>query len=200
MALTRKFLTALGIEADKVDEIISAHSETVEALKGERDKYKAQAESAEEIQKKLDATEKELKTIKDAGDFKAEYDKIKNEFEKFKADIKSEKTKQEKTALYKELLKEAGISEKRIDTVLRVSGAEIDKLEVVENKIKDADKLKEALKKEWSDFVTTTEVQGTNPQNPPKTDPNQAIGTSLAAKRMQAYQQSHYGTPIQKEG
>ena len=80
MALTRKFLTALGIDADKVDEIISAHSETVEALKGERDKYKTQAESAEELQKKLDATEKELKSIQDKGDFKEEYDKLKAEY------------------------------------------------------------------------------------------------------------------------
>ena len=31
MALTRKFLAALGIEADKIDEIINAHSETVDA-------------------------------------------------------------------------------------------------------------------------------------------------------------------------
>ena len=44
MALTRKFLTALGIEADKVDEIINAHAETVDALKAERDTYKDKAE------------------------------------------------------------------------------------------------------------------------------------------------------------
>ncbi len=35
MALTRKFLAALGIEDDKVDEIIQAHTETVNGLKDE---------------------------------------------------------------------------------------------------------------------------------------------------------------------
>jgi hypothetical protein len=35
MALTRKFLSALGIEAEKIDEIISSHTETVEGLKDE---------------------------------------------------------------------------------------------------------------------------------------------------------------------
>ena len=35
MALTRKFLSALGIESDKVDEIISAHTETTMAKEGQ---------------------------------------------------------------------------------------------------------------------------------------------------------------------
>ena len=61
LALTRKFLTALNIDADKIDEIITAHSETVDALKKERDDFKAEAEanseakaSAEKLQKQVD--------------------------------------------------------------------------------------------------------------------------------------------------
>ena len=38
MALTRKFLTAMGIEDDKIDEIITAHSETVNALNCQQSK------------------------------------------------------------------------------------------------------------------------------------------------------------------
>ena len=37
MALTRKSLAALGIEADKVEEIINAHVETVNGLKDEKE-------------------------------------------------------------------------------------------------------------------------------------------------------------------
>ena len=44
MALTRKFLAALGIEDAKVDEIIQAHTDTVNGLKDEIEKYKADAE------------------------------------------------------------------------------------------------------------------------------------------------------------
>ena len=58
MALTRKFLSALGIEADKVDEIINAHAETVNALKEERDNYKADAEKLPAVQKELDELKK----------------------------------------------------------------------------------------------------------------------------------------------
>ena len=49
MALTRKFLLALGIEDSKIESIIDAHSETVDALKKERDDYKAQAEKLPEV-------------------------------------------------------------------------------------------------------------------------------------------------------
>ena len=39
MALTRKSLAVMGIEEDKIDEIINLHSETVNGLKAEIDKY-----------------------------------------------------------------------------------------------------------------------------------------------------------------
>ena len=37
MSFTRRFLSALGIEAEKIDEIINAHIEVVDGLKEERD-------------------------------------------------------------------------------------------------------------------------------------------------------------------
>ena len=39
MALTRKMLKAMGIEEDKIEQIIEAHSETVDSLKADRDSY-----------------------------------------------------------------------------------------------------------------------------------------------------------------
>ena len=54
VALTRKFLKALGIESDKQDEIIDAHAETVNALKEQRDNYKVDADKLVAVQKELD--------------------------------------------------------------------------------------------------------------------------------------------------
>ena len=54
MALTRKFLKAMGIEEEKIEEIISAHSETVTGLKEEAEKYKADAEKLPSVQAALD--------------------------------------------------------------------------------------------------------------------------------------------------
>ena len=54
MALTRKLLRSMGIEDDKIDQIIEAHGETVSALKDERDQYRDAAEALPGVQKELD--------------------------------------------------------------------------------------------------------------------------------------------------
>lgn len=41
MALSRKMLKAMGIEDEKIDQIIEAHSETVDSLKEQVSAYKA---------------------------------------------------------------------------------------------------------------------------------------------------------------
>ena len=53
MAMTRKFLKAMGIEEDQIEQIIEAHTETVSALKDERDSYKEDAEKLADVQKEL---------------------------------------------------------------------------------------------------------------------------------------------------
>ena len=171
MALSRKFLSALGIEADKIDEIIEAHAATVNALKEERDNYKADADRYKDTKKELDRVSNELETIKaDSGKedtYKVKYEALKEEFDDFKNGIEAEKTKTSKTKAYKELLKEIGISEKRIDAVTRI--ADLDKIELdKDGKIKKADDLKNSLKEEWSDFIESTHTEGADVSNPPK--------------------------------
>ena len=165
MALSRKFLSALGIEADKIDEIINAHTETVDGLKDELSKAKTEAG-------KLPAIQKELEDLKAAAEkdgkdpFKVKYEAIKEDFENFKKDIAAKETRATKSAAYRALLKDAGIAEKRIDAVLKVSdidGLKLDK----DGKIEDADKLKESVKTEWADFIVTESTKGADPATPP---------------------------------
>ena len=54
MALTRRALKAMGIEDEKIDEIINMHTETVDGLKADVAKYKADAETLPGIQKQLE--------------------------------------------------------------------------------------------------------------------------------------------------
>lgn len=166
MALTRKFLSALGIDADKVDEIINAHTETVDALKNERDKYKADAEKLPEVQKELDGMKEEAAKNSGKNPFEVKYNAIKEEFENYKKEQTAKETKVKKADAYKALLKEAGVSEKRIEAVLRVSdidGLKLDKDGAVEGK----DALLESIKKDWSDFIVTQGTQGARTPNPP---------------------------------
>lgn len=161
MALTRKMLKAMGIEDDKIDQIIEAHAETVDGLKADVNKYKGDAEKLPNVQKELN----ELKAEGDGG-YKEKYEKEHKAFEDFKKEITTEKVKTAKEKAYRELLKEAGVSEKRIDTVMKVfvhSDIELDE----SGSIKNADKVAENVKKEWADFIVQTQTTGAPTATPP---------------------------------
>ena len=173
MALSRKYLQGMGITEEQVNAIIEANEETITGLKGEIEKYKTASEDAEKqlakAQKELESIKKEAEEADGKNPYKVKYDALKEEFANFKAEIESKATKAAKTDAYKALLKEAGVSEKRIDSVLKVSGSEIEKLELnEEGKIKDADTLKKSIKEEWSDFIPTEGTQGASTPTPPK--------------------------------
>lgn len=196
MALTRKFLTALGIDEAKVDEIITAHTEVTDALKAERDKFKADAGKYAAVQAELDGIK--AQAAKDGGKnpYQVKYEALKEEFDKYKADTESKATKAKKESAYRKLLKDAGVTEKRIDAVLRVSdfdGIEFDG----DGKIKDADKLTESIKKEWADFIPQQSQQGAPSQNPPSTTTgktmtkDEIMKITDAAARQKAIAENH---------
>ena len=167
MAFTRKFLSAMGIEAEKVDEIINAHIEVVDGLKEERDNFKKDAEKLADVEKELTkAKEKLAKNGEGETVSKEDYDKLKKEYDDYKADITAKNTRTEKENAFRELLKSAGVSEKRFNAIIKVSdidGLELDK----DGKIKDAEKHTENVKTEWADFIETTTTKGANTANPP---------------------------------
>ena len=162
MSLTRKFLKNMGIEDDKIEGIIEAHTETVDALKKQIEGFKADAEKLPEVQKELD----DLKTaVKDDG-YEGKYNELKGEFDTYKKGVEERETNAKKEKAYKALLKECGISEKRLDSVLKVTDLSKLKLDK-EGKLEDAENLKSSVKTEWADFIVTEESKGAEVTNPP---------------------------------
>ena len=167
MALTRKMLTALEIPADKQDEIINAHLETVNAVKEERDNFRADAERLAEVQRQLDEAKAKLEQAEATETVpKAEYYQLKSEYEEYRNGIEAQQTRTAKENAFRQLLKAAGVSETRMDAILRVS--DVDGLELDENgNAVDAEQRTEAIKTEWADFIPTTVVRGAQTANPP---------------------------------
>lgn len=162
MALTRKGLKAMGIEEEKIDHIIEAHTETVDALKKERDGLKEKAD-------KYDTVKKELDDIKaDPGeDWKEKHDKVKKEFDDFKADLAKKATLNAKKTAYGAFLESIGIS----DPVAKENAmlkADYEKMELDGDKIKDADNMAEGLKKTYADYISETVTKGSSVEHPPK--------------------------------
>ena len=139
MAFTRKWLSALGIEADKVDEIITEHVAVTDALKEERDNYKKDAEQLPEVVKERD----ELKNkISGEDPYKEKFEKLQKEYDDYKKDIEAQATTQKKELAFRKILKEIGIPEKRIDSVIKAffgggSVEDMPEAEVTEADFKD---------------------------------------------------------------
>lgn len=165
MALTRKFLKALGLEDDKIEQIIEEHTTIADRMNAEIEKYKADAEVLPRVQRELEKAQADLEAGK-KDSYKVKYEALKEEFEGYKSEQTKKEARSAKEKAYRELLKQAGVSEKRLDAVLRVS--DVDSVELDEKgTIKDADKLTESIKSEWADFIGTTSIQGAQTATPP---------------------------------
>ena len=162
MSLTRKMLKAMGIEEEKIDQIIEAHSETVDSLKADRDAYKNDADKLKTVQKELD----DLKAKGDDG-WKEKHDKLKGEFDKYKSDIEAKETKANKEKAVRAFYESKGITGKNLEIAMRGSRAEIDGIELDGDKIKDNSALDALVKGDFSGLVATTTTKGANTANPP---------------------------------
>lgn len=161
MALTRKYLKELGVEADKIDLIIEAHVEAVDALKDERDTFKEEAGEAKALKAKVEELEKNA----GAGDEWADKYKAEHEaFEAYKAEIDNKEILSNKTNAYRELLKGLNVADKRIDAILKVT--DVNALELVDGKLKDAEALTESIKTEWAEFIPEVEEKGADVHKP----------------------------------
>ena len=111
-----------------------------------------------------DRLAREREKLADGSEYKAKYEAVQKELEGMKA----AQLHQQKEAAYRDLLARASISEKRIAAVMKASASEVDAVELDESgKAVGADKLVEAIKTEWADFVETVEIKGADTPHPP---------------------------------
>lgn len=164
MSLKRSTLKARGIDDEVIEEIIAAHSETVNSLKDEIDKYKeaaekykADAEKLPELQKRLDALEN--------NHLQDDYDALKKEYEDFKNDVKNKETRKAKETAYRDMLKEAGISDNVIPLIIKATDfneVELDR----ENNIKNKPDVAEKIKRDYDGFIVSQNVKTEKPETP----------------------------------
>lgn len=169
MALTkaqvREILSAAGVTSenmsDAVDNIIDGHLTSVNALREDIAKYKADAEKLPTVQKELD----DMKANTNDS-WKEKYDNLKGEFDTYKKDVEAKETHNKKVEAYKAILKDANLSEKGIEKAVKY--AEWDKIELeADGKIKGASDHIKAVKEEWAEYVTTTTTTGAKTSTPP---------------------------------
>ena len=170
-------LKAMELDDDKISQIIDAHQSTIDEIAQERDAYKADAEKYKAEADRLGSAEKDLvKAQAKLEDAEKTAEKLKNlqdEFNTYKADVDAKATQAQKEKIFRALLAEAGISDKRFDSIIKVSdlsNIEIDK----DGKAKDSKNIVESIKSEWADFIVTEGKQGADVSKPPANDPQKA--------------------------
>ena len=162
MALTRKLLKGMGLTDEQVDTIIEAHTDTVDGLKADVSKYKADAEKLPGVQKQLD----DLKAAGDNG-YQEKYEKEHKAFEDFKANVTAKESKAAKEKAVRAYFESKNITGANLDLAMRGCGEEMAALELDGEKIKDTKSLDALVDGTYKGLVSTTQTKGANPANPP---------------------------------
>jgi hypothetical protein len=160
MAFTRSFLKASGLTDEQVSAVMEEHVAVTDALKKDRDSYRAEAEKAAELQKQLDG-------IKGGEDFKKKYEDEHKAFEDFRKQTAADAEAARVKAAYRKLLIEEKIGEKRLDSILKVTDLTKMKLDK-DGKLEGEDELRKSINTEWGEFKTTVTTQGARVENPPQ--------------------------------
>ena len=162
MALTRKLLKGMGLTDEQVDTIIEAHTDTVDGLKADVSKYKADAEKLPDVQKELDG----LKAAGDGG-YKEKYEKEHSAFETYKSDVTAKESKAAKEKAVRAYFESKNITGANLDLAMRGCGEEMAALELDGEKIKDTKSLDALVDGTYKGLVSTTQTKGANPATPP---------------------------------
>lgn len=146
---------------EKISKIIGGHLETVDGLKTDLDKAKRDAERFADVQKELDT----LKQKQGENDFEKKFNEEHQAFEDYKKQVATEKENSEKQGLYKALLKDSGVGEKFMDSILKVT--DLSKVIIKDGKIENTEDLTKSIKDDWAGFIVTEGAKGGNVDNPP---------------------------------
>ena len=163
-SIIKKYTSEDGsIPSDAVAKLAQAVSSSVGREFVAKERYSKKLEEIEALKTEKQTAEDSATT---AEKWKTKYQALKDDFEAYKGEQTKKETRSAKEKAYRELLKQAGVSEKRLDAVLRVS--DVDSVELDDKgAVKDADKLTESIKGEWSDFIETTTTKGADTARPP---------------------------------
>ncbi len=161
MALTRKFLKAMGIEEEQIDQIIEAHAETTDGLKADYEKEKQEKEALRLAAKERDKYKADLEALQAAG---ADAARVQAEFDAFKASVAGEKEAGIKAKAVRKALEDQGIV-KAAGVIVKT--LDLSKLAVENGEVKGLDTFIGPVVKENTWAVETTTTRGVPTVTPP---------------------------------
>ena len=192
----KAILSSHNLPVDELDktaeEICSRHTADMDSIKEERDTYKKDAETLASVQQELD----DLKS-KSSDTFEQKFKEMEQKYNDLVKENEQKETTAKLKEAYRTLLKDAGVSEKRLESIMKVTDVSKMKLDK-DGKLEGSEDLAKSIKTEWADFIETRGEQGANPATPPDGNNSNAGNTGRAKQLAQNYFANLYGT--RKEG
>lgn len=181
-----------SIPADAVAKLAQAVSSSVGREFVEKSRYSQKLEEIETLKTEKQTAEDSATT---AGKWKDKHDKVKQEFEDYKASITAKEAKSAKESAARTYYESKGITGKALNIAMRGSGAEIDALQLGEDgKIKDFSSLDALVESDFAGLVITTETKGAATHTPPTNDSGKSNAPNTRAAQIAAqYHENLYG-------
>lgn len=161
MAFSRSFLKSTGLTDEQISAVIEEHTAVTDALKADRDKYKAEADKTAELQKQLEQAS-------GGEDWKQKYEDERKAFSDYKAKAAQDAEAAKVKAAYRKLLSDEKISDRRLDSIIKVTDFSKMKLDK-DGKLDGENELRKAINEEWSEFKTSVTEKGADVEKPPQT-------------------------------
>lgn len=162
-----------SIPAEAIAKLTKAISTTVGNEFVEKTRYKAKLEEIETLK-----TEKQT-----AEDSATTAEGWKKKYETLEAETKAKETRSAKEKAYRSLLKSANVDEKYHDRAMKAASDDINSIEFdKDGNVKNADKMTEKIKTEWSDCIINVSETGANTPNPPANSGSKMTKAEIYAK------------------
>lgn len=155
MALTRNFLKSLNLTEEQVGAVIEAHTETTDALKAERDKYKAAFDELPGVKAEVTRLTEQNTKLAD----------VQKQFTDYKASVTAEKTAAVKAAALRKLFRDNGVSRENFVDLL-MGTVKLDSVEMDGETIKGAADIINTTKAAYGDLFGKEGQQGVPPTKP----------------------------------
>ena len=167
----------MGLEADKIEQIIEAHTETVTGLKQQnadlsdqlakaKETGSADSEKLKDIQEKYDALVKQVEADNKAREGK-DYDALKQEYDNYKAEVQEKAVKSAKEKAVRGLLSDMNMSDKGTYMFMEYGYPKISVELDDEGKLKDATAIRQVVKKDFGEYIPKIETKGADTKQPP---------------------------------
>lgn len=181
-AKVREILSTAGVDSEHmsaaVDAIIDGNVASIEALREDVAKYKADAEKLTEVQKELDALK-----ANNGDDYKTKYESECKAFADYKAEVTAKESKAAREAAAKAYFEGKNITGANLDIAMRGARDEIGALEMDGDKIKDTAALDALVSGTYAGLVVTTTKQGVNTATPPASNGGNSLTKADLYKR-----------------